>query len=322
MILLLAITSASIVIAAVLAMLCVGFTTWAVVARRSPAELEVLRRLEGQKRERPDEQGSASADNVVRDASGGTLANRLSAFARPLEKSAYERNQLALKLTQAGIREPSAVTVFLGAKMLLMVVLTLAAFSYGVSRKMSALDLFAITIFGTVLGFYIPNIWLRSVVNRRSLQITWALPDSLDMLVIAVEAGLGLDAAIQRVGDEMRRTYPELAEEWIIACRETQMGIPRAEALRKMARRTNVPDMHALVAIVAQAERLGTSIAQTLRVHAETMRIKRRQRAEEAAAKTTVKLLFPLIFFLFPVIFVVIMGPAVINIMHSGLFSN
>ena len=306
---------------ALLAMACVGFTTWALITGKGHGDTDIDRRLQGLLgASKEKKQKRNSEDGLIRDPNGGTLISKLALLSQPLEKqSGYDRHRLAVSLSQAGIRRPSAVTVFLSAKVLLLGLCTLLGFAYGWSTQVDAVNLFALTTICAVVGFFLPNVWLRVAADRRAERILLALPDSLDMLVIAVEAGLGLDAAIQRVGDEMGRTYPELAEEWIISSRETQMGIPRAEAMAKMAERTKVPDMQSLVAIVAQAERLGTSIAQTLRVHAETMRIKRRQRAEERAAKTTIKLLFPLVFFLFPTIFVVILGPAVINILKSGI---
>ena len=309
------------VIVALLAMVCVGFTTWALVAHKALGAGDVDRRLRGLIGSAGERPSRKNTDDLVQDAAAGMLVTKLAALSKPLQKKdQYDRNQLAVQLSQAGIRSPSAVTVFLGVKMLLLALGAMLGLAYAWSADMEAVDLFAVVTLATVAAFYLPTLWLRIAADRRAERILLALPDSLDMLVIAVEAGLGLDAAIQRVGDEMQRTYPDLAEEWTISARETQMGIPRAEAMRKMAERTNVSDMLSLVAIVAQAERLGTSIAHTLRVHAETMRVKRRQRAEERAAKTTVKLLFPLVFFLFPTIFVVILGPAVINILKSGIF--
>ncbi len=299
--------------AVLLLMVCVGFASWAIVARRVPTETEIDRRLQGLVGDR-GRQAQAAEGGVVRERANSALFSKFAVFGKPLEaESDYARNRLALRLTQAGIRNESAVAIFLSMKMLLMFVGAALGFSVGWARHITGVNLMCAVAVGAVLGFYIPDLWLSRRARERSRRIELALPDSLDMLVISVEAGLGLDAAIQRVGDEMSRTYPALAEEWTIAARENQMGIPRAEAMRKMAERTNCPDMHALVAVLMQAERLGTSVARTLRVHAETMRVKRRQRAEERAAKTSVKLLFPLIFFLFPTIFVVILGPAVIN---------
>lgn len=310
-------------LAVVLVMVCVGALAWAVAARRDPAESQVSRRLSsaGLGSAGQTAVGRSPASDLLRTSS--TLADRLSLLSKPLEmKTDLERNKLARRMAQAGIRNSGAIPLFLASKMTLLMVGGGLGLAYGWSQQMAAVDLFSwVTIFA-MAGFLLPNFWLSMMAKKRSEKITNALPDSLDMLVIAVEAGLALDAAIQRVGDEMQRTFPELSEEWRIAARETQMGIPRSEAMLKMAERAGVPDMKTLVAVLTQAERFGTSIAQTLRVHAETARIKRRQKAEERAAQTTVKLLFPLLFFLFPVIFIVIMGPAAINVMESGFMGN
>ena len=162
-------------------------------------------------------------------------------FGKPFgSQTNFERSQLAMRLAQAGVRSDGAVAVFLSAKVILLCVGAVAGLAYGLFVDTSGLFLFVLSGLGAAIGFYLPNGWLSRAADKRSERIGQALPDSLDMLVIAVEAGLGLDAAIQRVGDEMSRTYPELAEEWIIASRETQMGIPRAEAMRKMAERSKV----------------------------------------------------------------------------------
>jgi tight adherence protein C len=155
--------------------------------------------------------------------------------------------------------------------------------------------------------------------KQRAEKIRNGLPDSLDLMVISVEAGLGLDAAIQRVGEEMRRVHPELSEEMTIATLETQMGVPRSEALTNLAARTAVPEMKSLVAVVTQAEKFGTSIAKALRTQADSLRIKRRLRAEERAQKTSVKLMLPLILFIFPAMFIVLLGPAMLQIMRVFL---
>ncbi|MCG3137167.1 MAG: hypothetical protein HJJLKODD_01010 [Phycisphaerae bacterium] len=307
--------SGPILLAAFLVMICVGALTWALFGQREPADSHVQRRLDGM----VGSSGEPGDSLDVTAARGGALATRLAVISKPLEaKTDFERNRMALRLAQAGVRDENAVVYFLSAKMLLLAVGAMLGFVYAWSEQMPALDLFVYSAMPGMFGFVVPNVWLNRKVEGRVDRITFALPDCLDMLVIAVEAGLGIDAAIQRVSDEMRRTYPDLAEEWRLASKETQVGVPRSEALSRMAERTNVSDMRSLVAVLTQAERFGTSIAHTLRVHAETMRIKRRQRAEEMAAKTTVKLLFPLMVFLFPVILIVIMGPAVLRWFQMG----
>jgi tight adherence protein C len=167
------------------------------------------------------------------------------------------------------------------------------------------------------IGFMLPNVWLAIARGSRSEKIRNGLPDSLDLLVVSVESGLALDAGIQRVSEEMSTVHIELAEELQIAMLETQMGVPRAEALENMARRTGVDEVKALVAIITQAERFGTSVAKALRTQADALRIKRRLKAEERAQKTTVKLMAPLILFIFPSIFVVLLGPAAMKLIAT-----
>ena len=157
--------------------------------------------------------------------------------------------------------------------------------------------------------------------RKRAELIRNGLPDSLDLLVISVEAGLAMDGAIQRVGDEMRNVHPVLSEEFQIATVETQMGVPRHEALANMARRSGVQEVQSLVALVNQAEKFGTSIAATLRNQADALRTKRRQAAEERAQKTTVKLMAPLMLFIFPAVFVVLLGPAALSL-YDNMINN
>jgi tight adherence protein C len=163
------------------------------------------------------------------------------------------------------------------------------------------------------LGYILPGIVLARLMKRRQHRITHALPDALDLMVVSVEAGLGLDQAMQRVGDELDFAHPDLSNELRLVNLELRAGKPREEALRNLADRTGVEDVSSLVTMLIQTDRFGTSIAKSLRVHSETVRTKRRQRAEEAAAKTGVKMVFPLVFCIFPAIFVVTIGPAVIK---------
>lgn len=257
---------------------------------------------------------------LVHGGGNGGLESVAAALAKPLQGNAYERTQLSLKLAQAGYRHPDAVTAFLAGKFALaavgLAVAWLLQMKFGPSRAIWY-ERFAWPLGGFCVGFYLPQLWLNSTAGGRSERIGRGLADSLDMLVVMVEAGLGLDAAIQRCSDEMQKAYPDIADEWRLASKETQMGLSRGEALRKMADRTGVCEMRSLVAIITQAERFGTSIAQALRVHAEALRTKRRQQAEEAAAKTAVKLIFPLILCIFPTIFIVLAGPAVLKIMET-----
>jgi tight adherence protein C len=168
-----------------------------------------------------------------------------------------------------------------------------------------------------MLGFLLPELWLTLRVQRRQHKIRLALADVLDLLVVCVEAGLGLDQALVRVAEELRLAHPELSEELQLVHLEMRVGKSRLEALRELGARTGVDDIKALVAMLIQTDRFGTSVAQSLRVHADSMRTKRRQRAEEAAAKAPVKMVPVLVFFIFPALFVVILGPAVITLLRQ-----
>jgi tight adherence protein C len=164
------------------------------------------------------------------------------------------------------------------------------------------------------MGYVLPGMLVSRRVKKRQKEMQRALPDALDMLVVSVEAGLGLNAALVRVSEEIDRLSPVLSEQLGLVNLEIRAGTSREEALRNLAERTGLQDISSLVGMLIQTDRFGTSVAQALRVHADTMRTKRRQRAEEAAAKTTIKLVFPLVFCIFPAMFVVILGPALIQI--------
>jgi len=166
---------------------------------------------------------------------------------------------------------------------------------------------------GCALGYLLPSMALGRLAKRRQHRIRLSLPDALDLLVVSVEAGLGLDQAIQRVGDELAFAHPELSGEMRMINLELRAGKGRSEALRNLAERTGVDDLSSLAAMLIQTDKFGTSVARSLRVHSETLRTKRRQRAEEAAAKTGVKMVFPLVFCIFPAIWVVTIGPAAIK---------
>lgn len=230
---------------------------------------------------------------------------------------AEEQSNLRGKLAQAGFRKESSATVFLASKTAGFVVCGVVGAIMGVQAEKEMLNTVGQAIFAAGLGFMLPNLWLSISIGKRSEAIRNGLPDALDLMVVGVEAGLGLDAALLRVSDEMGNAYPALSEEFQIACVETQMGVTRAESLGKMAERSAVLEMRALVATIAQAEKLGTSIAKALRTQAESLRTKRRQKAEERAQKTAVKLLLPLILFIFPTIFIVLAGPAAVQLMDT-----
>lgn len=218
-------------------------------------------------------------------------------------------------LVRAGYRRPEAVITMQGAKILLPLVLLGLVYFTGFYKHNPV----PILLVAGLLGFLLPEIWITWRVRRRQHRIQLGLPDALDLLVVCVEAGLGLDQAILRVAQELRIAHPELSDELQLVNLEMRVGKTRMEALRELAVRTGVDDIKALVAMLIQTDRFGTSLAQSLRVHSDTLRTKRRQRAEEMAAKTTVKMVPPLVFFIFPALFVVILGPGVISVVRHLL---
>jgi tight adherence protein C len=214
---------------------------------------------------------------------------------------------LEYRLAGAGFRKSEHIQVYMAIKMLLPVVGIVAGTFFGS-------NMIAVISAGVMVGFFGPDLVLSNLVKRRQESIKYALPDALDLLVICLEAGLGIDQAMVRVGEEMRQTSPPLADELQIINREQRAGKPRLEAWRSMAARVEVDFVRQFVSMLVQTERYGTPIAQALGQFADNMRVRRTQAAEEMAAKTGVKLLFPLVLFIFPSIFVVSLGPAILGI--------
>ncbi len=237
---------------------------------------------------------------------------------RPVMKhNAEEMSKLRMKLSTAGYRGENAPTTFLASKTIVAVCGGLAGLAFAFAKGYPLTSGAGLVMIATGVGFLAPDFWLGSAISKRKEQIRHALPDTLDMLVISVEAGLGLDAAFQRVGEEMHNVHPILAEELQLVTLESQMGIPRAEALTNLSVRSGLDEVRSLIAIINQAERFGTSIARALRNQSEALRVKRRQAAEERAQKTTVKLMAPLILFIFPAILVVLAGPAALKMIET-----
>jgi tight adherence protein C len=234
-----------------------------------------------------------------------------------MRSDAEQMSRLRMKLACAGLRSDSAPTAFLASKTVVAVLLGLSATAYVWAKGTTLPNAVGIVTTAIGLGFLAPNMWLGSAISKRKEMIRNGLPDTLDMMVISVEAGLGLDAAFQRVGEEMKKVHPTLSEELQIVTLESQMGIPRAEALANFASRSGLDEARSLVAIINQAERFGTSIAKALRNQSDALRVKRRQAAEERAQKTTVKLMAPLILFIFPAILVVLAGPAALKMIEA-----
>jgi tight adherence protein C len=218
-----------------------------------------------------------------------------------------------LLMVRAGYRSPQAVLAIRGLKLAVPVVLVILVFTTGFYR----VNPYTFPVLAAIIGYLIPEGWLVWRVSARQHRLRRGLPDCLDLLVICVEAGLGLDQALMKVAQEMRVTHRELSDELQLVNLEMRIGKGRIDALRELARRTGLEDIKSLVAMLIQTDRFGTSVAQSLRVYSDDLRIKRRQRAEEASAKTTVKMVPPLVFFIFPALMVVILGPAVITLLRQ-----
>lgn len=241
-------------------------------------------------------------------------ARVLSDVGKLIPSSTKNLSTAKLMLVRAGYRRPEAIMAMRGAKVVLPVLFAVIVYVTGLTASSNGTFVWIIAI---LAGFLLPDIWLSRRVRRRQTILRKALPDALDLLVVCIEAGLGLDQAFMRVSQELRITHPELCGELDLVNAQIRVGRTRIEAMRELASRTGVDDIKALVAMLIQTDRFGTSVSQSLRVHADDMRMKRRQRAEEAAAKTPVKMVPPLVFFIFPALFVVILGPAIITIFRQ-----
>lgn len=232
-------------------------------------------------------------------------------------KSEEERNNLKLRLANAGFNNPNAASLFLTIKVIAMGVGVVIGGGIGVTMYGLKLNSLTAVLAGGAVGCFIPELVLGLMKRGRQEKIFLQLPDALDLLVVCVEAGLGLDSGMRRVSDELKDGAPEICEEFDRCNMQLQMGKVRRECLREMGLRTGVDDMRALVTTLINAERFGSSIGPALRVQSDTMRTKRRQMAEERAQKTAVQMLFPLVLFIFPGIFVVLVGPAAVMMMQN-----
>jgi tight adherence protein C len=250
----------------------------------------------------------------------GGMADKLTNLGAAMEpQSELERNSLRVKLANAGFRSENAPAIYQGLRIASLAVFLIPATMFFLVKDGFTLGALQwIVVFGGI-GFYQPQIILHLLRSGRQQEIFLSLPDALDLLVVCVESGLGLDAAMRKVTDEMKTHAKVISEEFALANLQLQMGRPRREVLHDLGIRTGVDDVKALAAILIQADRFGASIAQALRVQSDSMRTKRRQIAEEKAAKTAVKLIFPLVLFIFPAVFVVLVGPAAILIQRNLL---
>lgn len=239
------------------------------------------------------------------------IEQALDPFSKAIPLSPSEVSRTRAWLIQAGYRDSRHLTVYVGSRLfcaLLGMALVVAVAGFKSPYLMIGVGGF---------GFFLPRLVLKRMIRNRQRRITLGLPDALDLAVICVEVGLGLDQAMQRVGQDLHHAHPDLSDEFHLVNLEMRAGKPRAEALRNLAERTGVDDIKGLVGTLIQTDRFGTSVAQALRVHSDSLRTERRQRAEEQAAKTTIKMVVPLVLFVLPSIIFVTLGPAVIQLVRT-----
>jgi len=246
-----------------------------------------------------------------------TLQSIGQAAAHPFMPKTRERqSSMRKRLSEAGIYSTSAAGAISGFKVILLVVGSLAGYVLGGSLGIG--NMFGMSM-GGIAGYMMPMFWLTYQIKKNQLALAYGLADGLDLMVVCVEAGLTVDAAMQRVGQELMIAHPAISRELAITYMETRVGLARQDALRNLGNRTGSPPLQSLAAMLAQADRFGTSIAGALRVHADTLRTARQHAAEEMAAKASVKMSFPLVLFIFPATFIVLAGPTVISLMNSGM---
>jgi tight adherence protein C len=281
--------------------------------RPQSAATERLRKLAGR-----DGAATQGAEMVIipEDSASAEIAQRL---ASPLNKllppSASEARKLQKQLMHAGFRSPEAPIIYRAIQLASMAgfPLLVAGVCAFLARPLQSALIYI--ILGFVVGFILPRYFLGRMTRNRQRELRWGLADALDLMVVSVEAGLGLNAAMMKVSTELKDVHPAVAIEFELANLEIRVGRDRDEALRNLAERSGVDDLRSLVAMLIQTDKFGTSIAKGLRVFSDSLRTKRRQRAEQEAQKAAVKLLLPLACFLFPTLFIAILGPAALNLM-------
>ena len=240
------------------------------------------------------------------------------AASKPFMPEKRERqSELRRRLAMAGMYSPSAIRTVTGFRMILLVGGVLGGYLLGTMLNSQLLGL----SIGGLLGYLAPNIWIKIQVKKQQRALENGLPDALDLMVICVEAGLAVDAAMERVGEELAIVHPRLSRELEVTHMETRVGLSRMESLKNMGVRTGCQSLQSLASMLIQADRFGTSVAGALRVHADSLRVARQQRAEEMAAKASVKISFPLVCFIFPATFIVLAGPTVVDLMNSSLMN-
>jgi tight adherence protein C len=301
-----------------LVFLSITLAVWAILSaladRKKGAE-DRLRRIMNPAVGRKEAEEKVAGRQEKFQAQVTRAANKLGQSLRPSDEE--ELGKVRLKLLNAGFRNENAVAILFGVKMILMLLGLAIAFPIVALKLGMTRNAFTLTAVAGGIGFYLPGLVVDSRKKKRSESIFLGLPDALDLMVVCVEAGLGLDAAMRRVTTELASSCPVLCEEFAISNFQLQMGRPRKDVLRDLGLRTGVDDMRSLAAVIIQAEKFGSSIGSALRVQSDAMRLRRRQYAEERAAKTAVKIMIPLILFIFPGVFVVLVGPAGIQIANT-----
>ncbi|TWT58249.1 Bacterial type II secretion system protein F domain protein [Thalassoglobus neptunius] len=290
---------------------------WAIVSAFSKSDSRVAERLEelkeGKKRR-------ADGDSIKESGVSNAFKKAAPALSRVVQpKTDLEQNNLKVKLANAGFSSPNAPTLYLAIKVACLALGIFLGGGLGFLTMGLSTDAMLVLIGCGGLGLFLPGVFLTLLAYSRKQKIFLSLPDALDLLVVCVEAGLGLDAAMRRVAEELGDASPEICTEFNHCNKQLQLGRNRREVLHDLGIRTGVDDVKALAAILIQADKFGSSIAQALRVQSDSMRVKRSQLAEEKAAATAVKMIFPLVLFIFPGIFVVLVGPAAIMMIRELL---
>lgn len=296
---------------------------WVVIGRisgddkpRAEARLDMMRNRRGGPQFEENAEDIASRKN---EALAAVLERATQPLAETVSGNEKSMGQLREKLVNAGFRRESTPVVFKGIQLIVTGVGLFVGGVFGMLADGLSQGLVLKAAAGIVIGFIIPKLILDHLVKRRKEKIFLGMPDALDLMVVCVEAGLGMDQALRKVSDEMLKSHVEIGEEFSIANQQLQFGKSRSEVLKALGFRSGVDDLKQLTAILIQADRFGSSIAAALRVQSDSMRVKRRQIAEEKAAKTAVKMIFPLVLFIFPGIFVVLVGPAAISMYRNLL---
>ncbi len=293
----------------------ITFGVWALLSLFSGGETRASTRLEELKdpRKRNGEGGQQNSVGTMLKMAAPTLSKAIQ------PKTELEQSQLKIRLSNAGFHSPHAPTLYLAVKMISLLIGGLIGGVVALLTTGLDTDGLIRFVLGAGLGFYLPELVMIILVKSRQEAIFLQTPDVLDLLVVCVEAGLGLDIALRRVAEELVDGAPEICGEISMCNLQMQMGRPRREVLHDFGIRTGVEDVKALVGVLIQAEKFGGSVGSALRVQSESMRVKRRQMAEEKAQQTAVKMIFPLVLFIFPGIFVVLVGPAAIMMIRQLL---